>query len=473
MSLFQAATSGTLQEIETRIKHGADVNERNKNGETPLHRAAAFNRSLSVLNALISNGAKLNAKEKEHGQTPLHYAVLNNAPPRILESLVRHGADPMVKDRNGVSPLDAADSDEKKRIMAQAKSAFDSAAMQPAAPELAGAEKTGSQETIKIAARSEGDYIPEALSDEELKRKRAESENKLDGIILERHKIEEKLNIAKGRFLEGGKIIKDARTKHEAIAKLYPEESAEAGLAKDPEYQQGCKIVSEAKSKISSIEQELKDFDQNNAPSKAVHRLDLDEFNNLLELDAVSRAEYVYQSLEKRRKSPNTEAELFALADDFRAQLSGYKNSAALAAECENTAKILRGERRRRELLERTVEMAAENVKDKTMHRILASTIPGWSWLPLSMALLKPGELANSSPVSIFAFIVLWGATVYLAIRLCKKYHTEWYFLFLPIAVWMTLFSLAGCPPKFMGPAEISQDSANGPQAKQNAMFGD
>jgi hypothetical protein len=451
MSLFQAATSGTLQEIETRLKHGADINERNKNGETPLHRAAAFNTNVAILNALITNGAHLNAKDKDHGQTPLHYAVLNNAPARILESLIRHGADVHAHDKNGITPLDAAQTDEKKQIMLKA--------MQGPAPTPSNAEMANSQAGKKDVLQSEGNFVPPALSDEELKIKRAESEKKLDDILLERRKIEDVLNDAKHKFIEGGKIIKDVKTKFESIAKIYADESSEAKMAMDPDYIQGCKVVSEAKSKISSAEHALKEFDHQNAPNKAEYRHELDRINNLLELDAISRAEHVYQYLLKRMNNPCTEGELIALAEDFRSQLSGYKNSATLAMDCENTAKPLAAERKRREMVEITKEMAVENYRDKTVHRILLSSIPGWIWFPISLILLKPGEIANSGCLNIFVFMGLWGASVFFTYRLCKKFQAEWYYFIVPIAAWMILFSTVGCPPRFMGPGNNEQGS--------------
>jgi ankyrin repeat protein len=51
------------------IRHGADVNRRDNDGVTPLHRAAA-DTSLELVTLLIENGAKINAKTND-GHTAL------------------------------------------------------------------------------------------------------------------------------------------------------------------------------------------------------------------------------------------------------------------------------------------------------------------------------------------------------------------------------------------------------------------
>ena len=55
------------------IKQGADVNEQNQWGETPLHWAAMIGPQI-IIRDLLSNGADINARAN-NGETPLTVAV--------------------------------------------------------------------------------------------------------------------------------------------------------------------------------------------------------------------------------------------------------------------------------------------------------------------------------------------------------------------------------------------------------------
>lgn len=85
---------------------------------TLLHVAGAFNPNVGFLKYLVALGADVNAKKGESGQTPLHGAARYNSV-EVLKYLVAQGADVNAKNGN-VTPLDVADSEEKKRIMRKA-----------------------------------------------------------------------------------------------------------------------------------------------------------------------------------------------------------------------------------------------------------------------------------------------------------------------------------------------------------------
>ena len=56
------------------VEAGAEVNARNKDGWTPLHRAAR-GAGPEMLTALLEAGAKVNVRAKD-GDAPLHHAAL-------------------------------------------------------------------------------------------------------------------------------------------------------------------------------------------------------------------------------------------------------------------------------------------------------------------------------------------------------------------------------------------------------------
>jgi len=70
--LHYAAAKGQLDVIELLLKHGADVNARDKNGYTPLHAAAYYDHA-DAAGLLIVRGADARVRNNE-GKTPLDVA---------------------------------------------------------------------------------------------------------------------------------------------------------------------------------------------------------------------------------------------------------------------------------------------------------------------------------------------------------------------------------------------------------------
>lgn len=97
------------------IKSGVSVDETDKNGVRPLHRAVRF-RSLRAVEVLLDAGADVNAIDRRSGSTALHRAVTNSGAPAtagktsiavaIARLLLTNGADPTVKNKTGKTPTD-------------------------------------------------------------------------------------------------------------------------------------------------------------------------------------------------------------------------------------------------------------------------------------------------------------------------------------------------------------------------------
>jgi uncharacterized protein len=92
-----------IREMVTLIRHGADVNAKDDDGQTPLLFAAGSS-SPEIARLLIEEGAEVNARDID-GWTPLLSAVLWSKTPEIVTLLIDAGADVNAKDNDGWTPL--------------------------------------------------------------------------------------------------------------------------------------------------------------------------------------------------------------------------------------------------------------------------------------------------------------------------------------------------------------------------------
>ncbi|KAJ8306386.1 hypothetical protein KUTeg_016931 [Tegillarca granosa] len=89
------------------LEHGADVNQTDNYGRSPLHVAAAVDYPEMVV-LLIENGANKEARTKGEEQTPVHYAAKNDAC-ISLRTLIKLECDyKTVRDYKGRTPLHLA-----------------------------------------------------------------------------------------------------------------------------------------------------------------------------------------------------------------------------------------------------------------------------------------------------------------------------------------------------------------------------
>ena len=104
-SLHDAARDGDIDQVQLLISQGADVNEKNRMGWTPLH-TAIRNRRQALIEPLIAKGADVNAKDNS-GQTPLHVAVYIGQKDAV-ELLIAKGADVNIMGGRGDNALSLA-----------------------------------------------------------------------------------------------------------------------------------------------------------------------------------------------------------------------------------------------------------------------------------------------------------------------------------------------------------------------------
>ena len=91
--------SGILERVKHEIASGADVNQRDALGATPLH-DAAWNGNREIALYLLEHGANVKARHAEGGSVPIAYAVIKNDL-AMVELLLSHGADVRTADNSG------------------------------------------------------------------------------------------------------------------------------------------------------------------------------------------------------------------------------------------------------------------------------------------------------------------------------------------------------------------------------------
>ncbi len=111
-----AAQRMKLEIIKLLISNGADVNARNRDGWTTFHHLAFAERPgvVEIIKLLISNGADIHIKDK-WGKTALHLAA-NYGKIAMIRYLVSIGADIEVRDYGNKSPWDYANRDIKEAL---------------------------------------------------------------------------------------------------------------------------------------------------------------------------------------------------------------------------------------------------------------------------------------------------------------------------------------------------------------------
>jgi ankyrin repeat protein len=92
--LIGAASNGFLEVVEFLLDSGADVNVKSKDGATPLH-AAVYAKHKEAAAVLLARGASVNVGDATKN-TPLHYAA-RNCDREMADLLLANGADILAK----------------------------------------------------------------------------------------------------------------------------------------------------------------------------------------------------------------------------------------------------------------------------------------------------------------------------------------------------------------------------------------
>ena len=107
-ALHVAAGYGQADIVRMLLDHHADINLANsKDGETPLMATCLDYRHPDALVTLLEAGAEVNTQDRQ-GRTALRCAIQPTPTSQLTDALLRHGANPLIADKNGVTPIAAA-----------------------------------------------------------------------------------------------------------------------------------------------------------------------------------------------------------------------------------------------------------------------------------------------------------------------------------------------------------------------------
>ena len=105
--LHIAAKYGQDHAIVQLLCKECDINAQNKEGDTPLHIAAGWNKTAEVSKLLLYRECNPNTQNKE-GDTPLHLAASSNKPAVVSKLLAHQQIDVNAQNKKGNTPLHMA-----------------------------------------------------------------------------------------------------------------------------------------------------------------------------------------------------------------------------------------------------------------------------------------------------------------------------------------------------------------------------
>lgn len=114
-ALNKVAYDGNVEEVTAILKTHPNPDARDSSGGTALH-AAMFQKNIKIVEMLIDYGLDVNAIGPKNGYTPLHDAVWGDNP-AAAKLLLEKGADPSIKNKEGQTPLEKAQSEGKEDLV--------------------------------------------------------------------------------------------------------------------------------------------------------------------------------------------------------------------------------------------------------------------------------------------------------------------------------------------------------------------
>lgn len=100
---------GEVETIRVLLDQGVDINLMPSEGGLSALHWAVYNHHITLVQFLVERGAEIDliAGGIYQDRTPLHYTV-SSGYPELAEYLLRYGADPLLQDREGLSPVSLA-----------------------------------------------------------------------------------------------------------------------------------------------------------------------------------------------------------------------------------------------------------------------------------------------------------------------------------------------------------------------------
>lgn len=118
--LIDAVEQGDVVQVRALLSEGADVNQTNNAGMTPIYAATCLER-MDIMRFLVDSGANIN-QANIYGVTPLSIASYCGYM-AFVSALISEGADVNQANKNGVTPLHRASKKEHTAIVAILKAA--------------------------------------------------------------------------------------------------------------------------------------------------------------------------------------------------------------------------------------------------------------------------------------------------------------------------------------------------------------
>jgi ankyrin repeat protein len=114
-TLMVASARGDLSRVQRLLREGAQVNQRNSDGQAAIH-SAAQSKNVLVVEALIQAGADVNARSVGNVTPSMLSLDMAFGEPDISLALIRAGADVNVADENGDTALIIATTESSSEV---------------------------------------------------------------------------------------------------------------------------------------------------------------------------------------------------------------------------------------------------------------------------------------------------------------------------------------------------------------------